>query len=240
MSQQLSSALLRTCARQQLPTTVTRSAAIAAGQQRGVANAGAKFESPFASAEDPTATLKVPSFKKYMSKSSPTTNKVFSYFVAGTMGLGSAVGAKATVQGASTLFFLFVYLFFLIPSNDGITTASNGYLGAVWCVSVMPRLTIYRDYRLPRQHVRFCRCPGPGQGRNCSRLHSRGQERASPTTQQVLTTTNSSNRSSSNGVASPSSSVTVPATRLRKPTTLTGRLSGILSPMRIVSRSPSG
>lgn len=141
MSQQLSSALLRTCARQQLPTTVTRSAAIAAGQQRGVANAGAKFESPFASAEDPTATLKVPSFKKYMSKSSPTTNKVFSYFVAGTMGLGSAVGAKATVQGASTLFFLFVYLFFSIPSNDGITTASNGYLGAVWCVSVMPRLT---------------------------------------------------------------------------------------------------
>lgn len=96
MSQQLSSALLRTCARQQLPTTVTRSAAIAAGQQRGVANAGAKFESPF---EDPTSTLKIPNFKKYTSKSSPTTNKVFSYFVAGTMGLGSAVGAKATVQG---------------------------------------------------------------------------------------------------------------------------------------------
>ncbi|PCG96656.1 Rieske iron-sulfur protein [Penicillium occitanis (nom. inval.)] len=98
MSQQLSSALLRTCARQQLPSTVTRSAAIAAGQQRGVANAGAKFESPFASSEDPTSTLKIPNFKKYTSKSSPTTNKVFSYFVAGTMGLGSAVGAKATVQ----------------------------------------------------------------------------------------------------------------------------------------------
>lgn len=103
MSQQLSSALLRTCARQQLPTSVTRSAAIAAGhQQRGVANAGAKFESPFAAGEDPTSTLKIPNFKKYTSKSSPTTNKVFSYFVAGTMGLGSAVGAKATVQGAYT------------------------------------------------------------------------------------------------------------------------------------------
>jgi ubiquinol-cytochrome c reductase iron-sulfur subunit len=101
MSQQLSSALLRSCARQQLPTTVTRSAAIAAGQQRGVANASAKFESPFASSEDPPSTLKIPNFKKYTSKSSPTTNKVFSYFVAGTMGLGSAVGAKATVQGTS-------------------------------------------------------------------------------------------------------------------------------------------
>jgi ubiquinol-cytochrome c reductase iron-sulfur subunit len=43
--------------------------------------------------------LKIPSFKKYMSKSSPSTNKVFSYFVAGSMGLGSAVGAKATVHG---------------------------------------------------------------------------------------------------------------------------------------------
>ena len=109
MSQQLSSALLRTCARQQLPTTVTRSAAIAAGQQRGVANAGAKFESPFASSEDPTSTLKIPNFKKYTSKSSPTTNKVFSYFVAGTMGLGSAVGAKATVQGASNFLSAWVF-----------------------------------------------------------------------------------------------------------------------------------
>jgi hypothetical protein len=109
MSQQLSSALLRTCARQQLPSTVTRSAAIAAGQQRGVANAGAKFESPFASSEDPTSTLKIPNFKKYTSKSSPTTNKVFSYFVAGTMGLGSAVGAKATVQGASNFLSAWVF-----------------------------------------------------------------------------------------------------------------------------------
>ncbi|OKL61161.1 Cytochrome b-c1 complex subunit Rieske, mitochondrial [Talaromyces atroroseus] len=98
MSQQLTSAstaLLRACARQQLPTNVARSA-IAAGQQRGVA-AKSSFESPFGRSEE-TDTLKIPNFKKYTSKVSPTTNKVFSYFVAGTMGLGSAVGAKATVQ----------------------------------------------------------------------------------------------------------------------------------------------
>ncbi|KAH8696145.1 Rieske [2Fe-2S] iron-sulfur domain-containing protein [Talaromyces proteolyticus] len=95
-----STALLRTCARQQ-PATVARSALAAAQQQRGAANAGAKasFESPFGStAEESGATLKIPSFKKYMSKSSPSSNKVFSYFVAGTMGLGSAIGAKATVH----------------------------------------------------------------------------------------------------------------------------------------------
>lgn len=124
MSQQLSSALLRTCARQQLPT-VTRSAAIAAGQQqRGVANASAKFESPFSSGEDATSTLKIPNFKKYTSKSSPTTNKVFSYFVAGTMGLGSAVGAKATVQGA------------LIHSAKELSIAKQWTSSYCECVSV--------------------------------------------------------------------------------------------------------
>jgi ubiquinol-cytochrome c reductase iron-sulfur subunit len=102
---QLSSAsatLLRSCARQQLPSHVARSAVagVQQQQQRSASNAGAKpsFQSPFASAEEADATLKIPSFKKYMSKSSPSTNKVFSYFVAGTMGLGSAVGAKATVH----------------------------------------------------------------------------------------------------------------------------------------------
>lgn len=32
-------------------------------------------------------------------------------------------------------------------------------------------------FRLPGQHVRLRRCPGPGQGRNLSRCHPRGQER---------------------------------------------------------------
>lgn len=107
MSQQVSSALLRTCSRQQLSANVARSAVVAAGQQRSVSNAGAKFDSPFATAD--SSTLKIPNFKKYTSKTSPTTNKVFSYFVAGTMGLGSAVGAKATVQGRSIIRITLLY-----------------------------------------------------------------------------------------------------------------------------------
>lgn len=98
-----SAALLRSCARQQLPSHVARTAVAGVQQQRSASNAGAKssFESPFANSEHADATLKIPNFKKYMSKSSPSTNKVFSYFVAGSMGLGSAVGAKATVHGMS-------------------------------------------------------------------------------------------------------------------------------------------
>ncbi|KAL1962881.1 hypothetical protein VTN77DRAFT_9059 [Rasamsonia byssochlamydoides] len=94
-----STTLLRACARQQLPTTAAR-AAIAAGQRRGVADAAPKssFDSPFGRSKESSSTLKIPSFGKYASKNSATSNKVFSYFVAGSMGLVSAVGAKATVQ----------------------------------------------------------------------------------------------------------------------------------------------
>ncbi|KAJ5098725.1 Ubiquinol-cytochrome c reductase iron-sulfur subunit [Penicillium argentinense] len=73
-----SSTLLRTCARQQLPTSRTAS--------------------PFASANERGSTLKIPNFSKYQSNKNPRSNQVFSYFMAGTMGLASAVGAKATVQ----------------------------------------------------------------------------------------------------------------------------------------------
>ncbi|KAJ9269416.1 hypothetical protein DTO212C5_4479 [Paecilomyces variotii] len=92
-----SSALLRTCARQQLPAA---RAAVSACQQRGVADAAPKssFDSPFGRTHEHSDTTKIPNFSKYASKRSPTTNKVFSYFMAGSMGLVSAVGAKATVQ----------------------------------------------------------------------------------------------------------------------------------------------
>jgi ubiquinol-cytochrome c reductase iron-sulfur subunit len=83
-----SGSLLRACARKQLSTT---SRAVVASQQRY----SSSFDSPF-TAKD---TLKVPDFSKYSSKKAPRSNQVFSYFVAGTMGLASAVGAKATVQG---------------------------------------------------------------------------------------------------------------------------------------------
>jgi ubiquinol-cytochrome c reductase iron-sulfur subunit len=91
-----SSTLLRTCARQQLPTA--RAAVTSCQQTRGVADAKASFESPFATANERGSTLKIPNFSKYQSNKSPRSNQVFSYFMAGTMGLATAVGAKATVQ----------------------------------------------------------------------------------------------------------------------------------------------
>ncbi|KAL2006309.1 hypothetical protein VTN00DRAFT_9963 [Thermoascus crustaceus] len=93
-----SSSMLRSCARQQLPAA--RAAIAGCQQRRGVADAAPKssFDSPFGRSKESAETLKIPNFSKYASKSSATTNKVFSYFVAGSMGLVSAVGAKATVQ----------------------------------------------------------------------------------------------------------------------------------------------
>ena len=89
-----SGSMLRVCARQQLPTT-SRAAIASCQQQRGVASS---FDSPFGPASK-DSTYKIPDFSKYQSKKSPRSNQVFSYFMAGTMGLASAVGAKATVQG---------------------------------------------------------------------------------------------------------------------------------------------
>lgn len=89
-----SGSMLRVCARQQLPTT-SRAAIASCQQQRGVASS---FDSPFGPASK-ESTYKIPDFSKYQSKKSPRSNQVFSYFMAGTMGLASAVGAKATVQG---------------------------------------------------------------------------------------------------------------------------------------------
>jgi hypothetical protein len=54
------------------------------------------FDSPFKGAG---ATARVPSFAAYRNKKNEMGPKVFSYFMVGTMGALSAVGAKATVQG---------------------------------------------------------------------------------------------------------------------------------------------
>lgn len=43
----------------------------------------------------------IPDFGKYMSNKGEGKNKVFSYFMVGTMGALSAAGAKSTVQGMS-------------------------------------------------------------------------------------------------------------------------------------------
>lgn len=63
------------------------------------------FQSPFK--DDSNPTTKIPSFAKYMSKRGETSNKTFQYFMVGTMGLLSAAGAKATVQGTREFHWIF-------------------------------------------------------------------------------------------------------------------------------------
>lgn len=84
------------------PWTATR-AAFSTGQARlSEAYAYDKYKSPFTPPEQ--STTKIPDFTKYKSSASQTSNKVFGYFMAGTMGVLSAAGAKAIVQGG-VLFF---------------------------------------------------------------------------------------------------------------------------------------
>lgn len=111
--------LLRTCPRQRIPAL---SSAITSAQRRNKADivqrSGGEyertpqFESPFRD-EDTTPTTKIPSFAKYMSKKPESSNKVFQYFMVGSMGLLTAAGAKATVQGA------FDTIVYIMPSGKG-------------------------------------------------------------------------------------------------------------------------
>jgi ubiquinol-cytochrome c reductase iron-sulfur subunit len=68
-------------------------------QRRGKADVRAQFDTPFKPVDD--RTTKIPSFGAYMSKKGETSNRVFQYFMVGTMGALAAMGAKATVQGMS-------------------------------------------------------------------------------------------------------------------------------------------
>lgn len=103
-----SSALLRSCARQQSPAAravALPSVAALHQQRRGKADArevapagSSSFDSPFKSIKD-NPTTRIPSFDNYKSKRSTNSNLVFQYFMVGSMGLLAAAGAKATVQG---------------------------------------------------------------------------------------------------------------------------------------------
>lgn len=48
-------------------------------------------------------TTDIPKFDHYKSSRDETTNRVFQYFMVGTFGAVTAMGAKATVQGESNL-----------------------------------------------------------------------------------------------------------------------------------------
>ena len=93
--------VLRSWTRHALPAP--RIASAAAVHQRRSQTSGevghvSSFDSPFRTNESPSTT-KIPSFSHYMSKSPEISNRVFQYFVVGSMGLLAAAGAKATVQG---------------------------------------------------------------------------------------------------------------------------------------------
>lgn len=60
-------------------------------------NAASSYQSPFKMGSDKGSSI--PDFGKYMSKKSEGSNKLFSYFMVGTIGALSAAGAKSTVQG---------------------------------------------------------------------------------------------------------------------------------------------
>lgn len=57
------------------------------------------FDTPFKDGRGNVDVNKIPSFAHYRSGSSQVTNRVFQYFMVGSMGLLAAAGAKATVQG---------------------------------------------------------------------------------------------------------------------------------------------
>ncbi|KAL5116502.1 ubiquinol--cytochrome-c reductase catalytic subunit rip1 [Pleosporales sp. CAS-2024a] len=83
-------AIARSWTAHQLP--VAR-AACTALQTRNASSSS--FDSPFKGSAD---TTKIPSFAAYRNNGGETGPKVFQYFMVGTMGALSALGAKATVQ----------------------------------------------------------------------------------------------------------------------------------------------
>ncbi len=112
-------AALRNWTRHPLPTSPSSSSRLAAAsattasspnsQRRLQSNepnavASSSFHSPFTAhrAPDKKDTTQIPSFKAYASPRSEVTNRVFQYFMAGSMGLLAAAGAKNTVQGMQT------------------------------------------------------------------------------------------------------------------------------------------
>ena len=96
---------MRQCARQQLTPLRSSTAAI---QKRNKADSAYEathvspgYSSPFRGVSNRKDTTSIPSFKAYRSKGGENSAKVFQYFMVGTMGAVSAIGAKNTVQGMS-------------------------------------------------------------------------------------------------------------------------------------------
>lgn len=109
LSSKAATSLVRHATRQQAPALCALTTVV---QRRNKADAAydastshAPFTSPFhRGTKDTQDTTHIPSFKKYRA-GSETGNKLFQYFMVGTLGGLSAMGAKDTVQSmASSLF----------------------------------------------------------------------------------------------------------------------------------------
>ncbi|KAF2816448.1 uncharacterized protein BDZ99DRAFT_136256 [Mytilinidion resinicola] len=93
--------LARSWTAHQLPAVRASCSAIQT-QTRSVSEVSttSSFDSPFKGLGSSQGTTKIPSFAKYRNKSGESSTKVFQYFMVGTMGAITAMGAKATVQGS--------------------------------------------------------------------------------------------------------------------------------------------
>ena len=83
--------------------TCVRALSSTAVRPAGDSTTWTSYSSPFKGSEK---AGNIPDFGKYVSTNNPSTNKLFQYFMVGTMGAITAAGAKSTVQGG---FGLFVY-----------------------------------------------------------------------------------------------------------------------------------
>lgn len=73
-------------------------------QKRGKADhfdstTASSYSSPFRGTSNHKDTTAIPSFKAYRNSGGETQSKVFQYFMVGSLGAVTAMGAKATVQG---------------------------------------------------------------------------------------------------------------------------------------------
>lgn len=135
LSVSTAASLARQCAR---PSAVRSSVAALQVRNAGSsATTAESYTSPFRGTSNHRDTTHIPDFKKYRNTGGETQNKVFQYFMVGTFGAVTALGAKATVQG--------------MPTSPNATPQSSRHGSNMRC-------------RLPRQHVRLRRCLGSGQG----------------------------------------------------------------------------
>lgn len=79
-------------------TAATRSLSTTAA--RAAAGSSASYESPF---KGERTTTRIPDFSHYASKSTPNKNLTYQYFIVGGFGAITAMGAKSTIQGETSL-----------------------------------------------------------------------------------------------------------------------------------------